>query len=269
MFKTRLISGVILVAAAIVIMHFGGMLLLAVCAVISLIGLFEFYRAFGIHSSAPAVIGYIGAAAWYLNLAFTFAPELLILLAVLIAMLCAMVFRYPDYHPRQIFASFFGVIYVAVMLSFVWMTRDLDGGRFLVWLVFLCSWGCDTSAYCFGKLFGRHKMSPKLSPKKSVEGAVGGVIGAFVLTVIYGFIFRHPLGADVTAQQILLIALISAAGGLISMVGDLSASAIKRNYDIKDYGQLIPGHGGILDRFDSVIFTAPVIFYLLTMVPKL
>ena len=118
----------------------------------------------------------------------------------------------------------------------------------------------DTCAYCVGMLFGKHKMTPKLSPKKSVEGAVGGVIGAALLTIIYGFLFKGSMGVD--NQYILMMALICAAGALLSMVGDLAASAIKRNYEIKDYGKLIPGHGGILDRFDSVIFTAPVIFYL-------
>ncbi len=103
-------------------------------------------------------------------------------------------------------------------------------------------------------------MSPKISPKKSVEGAVGGVVGAALLTVIYGMIFRVSMGTQMS--HIWIMAAISAVGALISMVGDLTASAIKRNYGIKDYGTLIPGHGGILDRFDSVIFTAPMIYFL-------
>ena len=103
-------------------------------------------------------------------------------------------------------------------------------------------------------------MSPKLSPKKSVEGAVGGVVGAALLTALYCFIFREAMAIDTT--QIWILSAISAVGALISMVGDLTASAIKRNYEIKDYGKLIPGHGGILDRFDSVIVTAPIIYAL-------
>jgi phosphatidate cytidylyltransferase len=103
-------------------------------------------------------------------------------------------------------------------------------------------------------------MSPVLSPKKSVEGAVGGVIGTMLLTLIYGTVFAEKMQLD--AAQTVILALISGVGALLSMVGDLSASAIKRNYDIKDYGHLIPGHGGILDRFDSMLFTAPVIYFL-------
>ena len=146
------------------------------------------------------------------------------------------------------------------MLSYVYQTRMLSAGTYIVWLIFLCSWGCDTCAYCVGMLIGKHKMTPKLSPKKSVEGAVGGVIGAALLTVIYGMVFRGAMGSEMS--HVWIMAAISAAGALVSMVGDLTASAIKRNYGIKDYGKLIPGHGGILDRFDSVIFTTPLIYFL-------
>ena len=102
-------------------------------------------------------------------------------------------------------------------------------------------------------------MAPKLSPKKSVEGGIGGLIGAALLGALYALAVNHLGGMSVPPLEYALICLI---GGMISMVGDLAASAIKRNHEIKDYGTLIPGHGGILDRFDSVIFTAPVIYYL-------
>jgi phosphatidate cytidylyltransferase len=181
-------------------------------------------------------------------------------MAIIISMILILfvyVFGYPKYHAEQVMAAFFGVVYVAVMLSFIYLTRSLPDGKFLVWLIFLCSWGCDTCAYCVGMLIGKHKMAPVLSPKKSIEGAVGGVAGAALLGVIY---------AAATQGKMAEYALICAVGALISMVGDLAASAIKRNQNIKDYGKLIPGHGGILDRFDSVIITAPVIYYLAKMI---
>ena len=124
---------------------------------------------------------------------------------------------------------------------------------------FLSSWGCDTCAYCVGMLIGKHKMAPVLSPKKSVEGGVGGVIGAALLGLLYAFAMNHWGNAGLDP---VFCAITCGVGGIISQIGDLAASAIKRNYEIKDYGKLIPGHGGILDRFDSVIFTAPVIFIL-------
>lgn len=109
-------------------------------------------------------------------------------------------------------------------------------------------------------LVGKHKMAPKLSPKKSIEGAVGGVVGTVLLTMMYGLVFQEEMG--LTANYIFILAGISGVGAVISMIGDLAASAIKRNYDIKDYGKLIPGHGGVLDRFDSVIFTAPIVYFM-------
>ena len=106
-------------------------------------------------------------------------------------------------------------------------------------------------------------MAPKLSPKKSIEGAVGGVVGAALLGAAYAAILNRTVA--VTGAGVVQYAIICAVGALISMVGDLAASAIKRNHEIKDYGNLIPGHGGILDRFDSVIFTAPIIYYMAIM----
>ena len=261
MFKTRLLSGIVLVALALVLIITGGDLLLVSTLVISYIGMFELYRIFHIEKSAPGIIGYLAATVYYCNLRFEFIPDLMMfVLGFFMLLMFAYVFTYPKYKTEQIMAAFFGVFYVAVMLSYVYQTRMLAAGAYIVWLIFLCSWGCDTCAYCVGMLIGKHKMSPKLSPKKSIEGAVGGVIGAALLTILYGMIFKSAMNS--TQTHVFIMAGISAVGALISMVGDLTASAIKRNYEIKDYGKLIPGHGGILDRFDSVIFTAPVIYSL-------
>ena len=261
MFKTRLFSGIVLVALALVLIITGGDLLLVSTLVISYIGMFELYRIFHIEKSAPGIIGYLAATVYYCNLRFEFIPDLMMfVLGFFMLLMFAYVFTYPKYKTEQIMAAFFGVFYVAVMLSYVYQTRMLAAGAYIVWLIFLCSWGCDTCAYCVGMLIGKHKMSPKLSPKKSIEGAVGGVIGAALLTILYGMIFKSAMNS--TQTHVFIMAGISAVGALISMVGDLTASAIKRNYEIKDYGKLIPGHGSILDRFDSVIFTAPVIYFL-------
>ena len=260
MFKTRLLSGILLVIIALITVITGGSLLFGVLLLISLIGMTELYKVFGIEKKAPGVLGYIFAVGYYALLYFK--PQLpgeslnwfmMLFMGYLICQMAVLVFAYPKYNTQQILAGFFGVFYVAVMLSFIYLTRNLPDGKFLVWLIFLCSWGCDTCAYCVGMLIGKHKMAPVLSPKKSVEGAVGGVAGAALLGVIYAAATQGPM---------LEYAVICAIGALISMVGDLAASAIKRNQGIKDYGKLIPGHGGILDRFDSVIFTAPVIYFL-------
>lgn len=261
MFKTRLLSGIVLVLLALVLIITGHEVLLFATLAISCIGMFELYRVFQVEKSLLAGIGYLAAVVYYCNLRWNFVPDhVMIFMAFMILLMFVYVFSYPKYRADQLMAVFFGFFYVAVMLSYVYQIRTLERGLYLAFLVFLCSWGCDTCAYCVGVLIGKHKMSPKLSPKKSVEGAVGGVAGAALLTALYCYIFRKPM--NLIPTEIAILAVIAAVAGLISMVGDLTASAIKRNYDIKDYGKLIPGHGGILDRFDSMIITAPIIYYL-------
>ena len=259
MFRTRLLSGIVLVIIALALIILGGNVLLAGLFAVSMIGMFELYRVFHIEKSLLGATGYLAAAIYYLNLIFPFIPDVeVFVLGFLILVMAVYVLRFPVYKADQVFAAFAGMFYVAVMLSCIYQTRMMAGGAYIVWLIFLCSWGSDTCAYCVGVLIGKHKMAPRLSPKKSVEGAVGGVLGAALLTILYAWIFQEQMKLN----YMFMLAGISAIGAGISMIGDLAASAIKRNYDIKDYGKLIPGHGGILDRFDSVIFTAPCIYFL-------
>ncbi len=261
MFKTRLISGIVLVIIALATIISGSWILFFTLLAVSLIGMRELYKVMRVsdeHVTVLELVGYLGAVLYYIAMKADFGNYgTMAIIISMILILFVYVFGYPKYHAEQVMAAFFGVVYVAVMLSFIYLTRSLPDGKFLVWLIFLCSWGCDTCAYCVGMLIGKHKMAPVLSPKKSIEGAVGGVAGAALLGVIY---------AAATQGKMAEYALICAVGALISMVGDLAASAIKRNQNIKDYGKLIPGHGGILDRFDSVIITAPVIYYLAKMI---
>ena len=257
MFKTRLISGIVLVIIALATIISGSWILFFTLLAVSLIGMRELYKVMKVsdeHVTVLELVGYLGAVLYYIAMKADFGNYgTMAIIISMILILFVYVFGYPKYHAEQVMAAFFGVVYVAVMLSFIYLTRSLPDGKFLVWLIFLCSWGCDTCAYCVGMLIGKHKMAPVLSLKKSIEGAVGGVAGAALLGAIY---------AAATQGKMAEYALICAVGALISMVGDLAASAIKRNQNIKDYGKLIPGHGGILDRFDSVIITAPVIYYL-------
>ena len=264
MFRTRLISGIVLVIIALATIISGGIVLWATLLGLSIIGLGEVYRAMGLHKEkfcSIEIAGYLSLFVYYITLLFDWNKyNLAAILAGLVLLMAVYVFSYPKYKAEEIMAAFFGVIYVAIMLSFVYQTRMLEPkGVYMVWLIFLCSWGCDTCAYCVGVLIGKHKMAPILSPKKSIEGAIGGFVGAMLLGYLYGFL---------TKGMPWQYALICGAGALISMVGDLAASAIKRDKQIKDYGKLIPGHGGILDRFDSVIFTAPIIYYLASLFLK-
>lgn len=128
----------------------------------------------------------------------------------------------------------------------------------MIWFIFIASWGADTGAYFAGNAFGKTKLAPKVSPKKTVEGLIGGVITAVILCVILSMVFEPSLIPHSIA--------IGVIGSLISVVGDLSASKIKREMDVKDYGHIMPGHGGVMDRFDSVILVTPFIYYVIKLI---
>lgn len=261
MFWTRLASGVILLCVTIGLVVCGGNVLLFALEIISLIGLFELYKAFKLETGGLAYIAYLVVIIYYAFLHnLPWVDFELIFLAAMLCLMTWYVLTYPKLRIEQVAVVFFGIIYVAASLSCIYRIRILLDGAYLVWLIFIGAWGSDTCAYCVGKLIGKHKLPSKLSPNKSIEGCAGGVIGAALLGLLYGSIFKQEFSAFINPP--IILAFIGAASSIVSQVGDLAASAIKRNYDIKDYGHLIPGHGGILDRFDSIIFTAPLVYIL-------
>lgn len=287
MFRTRLLSGILLVIIALATILSGGVVLAVTLCAISVIAFSELTKACGVHTegkkyNAPELSGIVMTVLYYVLLFATLSqsgqegggrmqvyPVIVIIVAVcLILLLFVYVFTFPRYKAPQIMASMFSWLYAPVMLSFIYLSREgFTQGSYLVWFVFLCSWGSDTCAYAVGVLIGKHKMTPRLSPKKSIEGAVGGVLGAALLFVLYThFAINKYTDASI---PLLLAAVLGAAGALVSMVGDLAASAVKRDHDIKDYGKLIPGHGGIMDRFDSVIIAAPLIYIGLAVIASL
>ncbi len=266
MFWIRLRSSILIVAGAFVILWFGGAVTTAGICLVALLALFEINRALNIEKSVPAILSYILTAGFYVLLYLE--PEfqsMLLVTAYMMTLLAVYVFCYPRYHFSQICGAFFAMFYVSVMLSYVVRIRNTGNG-ILVMLLFISAWGCDTCAYCAGMLFGRHKVTPLLSPKKTIEGYIGGLAGATALGALFGFICGHFITGlfDYTAAA-LGCALVCLAGAVGSVIGDLAASAIKRDCKIKDFGTLLPGHGGILDRFDSVIFVAPIIYVVITL----
>lgn len=261
-FRMRLFSGIAMVAVLIPIMIAGGIYLYLSMMVISLIGLFELYRVLSMEKEPIGWIGYVGGICYYIllwNHAAGYGMALMI--GILMALMAVFVFTYPRYRTEQIAVGLMGVIYTVVMFSFIYRVRMMADGRYLVWLIFLSGWGCDTCAYSVGVLMGKHHLAPALSPKKTVEGSVGGVLGAGLLGLLYGALFGAHM--EELAHPAFTCLVAGAAAALISQIGDLAASAIKRDHQVKDYGDLIPGHGGILDRFDSLLFTAPAVYFAL------
>ena len=265
-FLKRLLSGIFLLIALFFILFIGGDLLFIACSIISIIGLIELFQVFKLANSTLAYISYVLTIFYYLMLRiYSSLGILLFLISLLLFLLAFYVFSYPKYDIKEVSMIFFGIIYVAVTFSFIYLIREKNEfGKQIVWLIFISSWGSDTFAYCTGMLIGKHKFLPILSPNKTIEGVFGGIIGAAILGVLYNIIFLNNFYLD-PAYSSIQIGIACACGALISILGDLAASAIKRDNNVKDYGNLIPGHGGILDRFDSVMFTAPALFFLLSI----
>lgn len=262
---TRCISGAALVVIALVTILSGGYILAATLLAISCIGFYELSKACKIHTgklNALEVVCYLAIAAFYGITVFVSEDTLVLLWAVLffLSVMGVYVFAFPKFHAEQIMAAYFCVLYAPVMFSFVYRIRMTEYGIYLVWMVFIASWISDTFAYFTGVLLGKHKLAPVLSPKKSIEGSIGGVAGSALAGALFGYIFSAKVGQEINI--IVVCTVLGALGSVISQIGDLAASAIKRNHDIKDYGSLIPGHGGIMDRFDSVIVTAPIVYFL-------
>ena len=158
--------------------------------------------------------------------------------------------------------TFFGVCYVVLFLMFMSVIREMENGRFLIWYVFIASWLTDVFAYLTGKTIGKHHFTD-ISPNKTIEGCIGGTVGSVICIIIYTIILNQFAGFNL---NIVLIAFVGIILSIVGQIGDLSASAIKRYAGIKDYSDLIPGHGGMVDRVDSVIFIAPFTYLLFIMI---
>jgi len=267
MFWTRLASGIVLLLIAVGAMGLGGIPLLLLLWGISLIAFRELTKALKCASDNKKlnlleILGLIGITGYYSAVYFAegHTMQLMCVMGTFLAMMFAYVITFPKFNANQVVAAVFAYLYAPILLSFVYQTRMCPNGIYMVWMILISSWGCDTCAYAVGMLIGKHKIFPVLSPKKSLEGCIGGVLGAAFIGWLYGYFFVNNIYPDESVAW--MIAVICALGAVMSMVGDLAASAIKRNNEIKDYGALIPGHGGIMDRFDSMIVTAPMTYFL-------
>lgn len=185
-----------------------------------------------------------------------------IALLVLCGLFTCLLRRHDVIHVTDVMSAAFAALILPYFLLSLWRIFHQPGGQFFVLLPMVAAWGSDTCALFTGMAFGRHKLAPVISPKKTIEGAIGGVIGATILMLLVVFLFGRYARLEV---HYLSATIMGAAGAVIGQIGDLSFSIIKRQTGIKDYGHIFPGHGGVLDRFDSVIFVAPVIELILTL----
>jgi len=245
----RLISGIIGLALLVGVLLLGGHYLSFALLALAIIALKEFYSAvIKIGTKPISIIGYVGTVLLYIEqYSETISIGLVVSLCIVASLSATVLLNDRDIRDAAI--TVIGILYIPYLLFHI---LYLDGSNYL-WIVFLIAFGTDTFAYLVGSKFGKRKLCPEISPKKSVEGALGGIAGSILVTMVYSSLFDlSPLWS---------IGILALVGSIVSQLGDLTASRIKRIAGIKDYGKIMPGHGGMMDRFDSIIFTAPIVYY--------
>ena len=233
--------------------------------IIAILAIYEYFNAFKVSKKAQPVtwVGYCLAAA--ISLIHVIPTELsknalqLLLPSIVVILFLMCIITELKTSIKDIAITLLGIIYILGFMVFIPMLRGVENGVYLVWYIIISAWGTDTFAYLIGKKWGKHKFS-KISPNKSIEGCFAGMFGAVVSALIYTICLNKYAGFSISYSYIIFV---SMALSILSQIGDFSASSIKRYVDLKDFSNLIPGHGGMLDRIDSLIFIAPFAYFLL------
>ncbi|MCM1991107.1 phosphatidate cytidylyltransferase [Oceanirhabdus seepicola] len=261
----RYIGAVIYLIPTLLIIVLGGNFLRYGLMIMSLMGLNEFYNALRKKNMNPfGIIGYVSTIFYYYYLGKSIEPVFLGFLVMSVVMVLLVLPML--YEKRTIVDSavtLFGILYVSALISLIYLIGAKENGVYLIWVIFISSWSCDTMAYFVGKNIGKIKIAPRISPNKSLEGSIGGFLSSTIAVGIYGYIIINFFSININLFHFIMIGLLC---GVLNQIGDLTASSIKRNMDIKDFSNLIPGHGGILDRFDSIIFASAVVYYYISII---
>ena len=268
--KRRVLTGSAIVAVTLPIIAFSEYVVYPIAmAIFCLMAIYEVLKVIGVTGQYS-----ISIPSYLIGLCMPFfayfAPEekremyIFILAAVLILFMlylfAVMIFRKGFLSYTKVSEIFMMVAYVVISFTALSLLRYIAYGRYIFLLVFIAAWGCDTFAYLTGSLIGKHKLIPEISPKKTVEGAIGGTVSTMLLFALYGFLVETFTEGISSRYAVLLVYGLVLA--IVAQIGDLIASAIKREHGIKDYGNLLPGHGGIMDRFDSILAVSTVLIML-------
>lgn len=266
--KKRIITGAVLIALCVPIGIYSGTLALPiVVAALSMIGIFEMYRCIGLSGRLPVLLPALLIGGGMPMLAFFLRQQTMrfFMCLILVAFLylfyafSVSLFSHGTLTPESAALAVTMLLYITASFSSIVLLRHMEFGQYTMYLVFIGAWITDIFAYFCGMLCGKHKLLPDVSPKKTVEGALGGVLFCAGAYVLYAFVLSRCVGVR---PAYLAFAGIGVIVSVLSQMGDLLMSLIKRRFGIKDYGKIFPGHGGVLDRFDSVLATAPFCFIL-------
>ena len=258
MLKQRLIVGAIGAVFMIAVLLADVRIISLVVGIMAVIGLSEIYNATGVLKKQNKLCLFSYAYTLVMYIALGFLPNAGTTVAAFVFIYIVLLFAYMMFNQESEF------VYVSVFFAHVILVRKLEYGEYIMWFIFVTAWLSDTLAYAVGLKFGRNKLIPSISPKKTVEGAIGGLAGSLIFNLIFAIICSTAFDLQINYFAVILLALVA---GAVSQFGDLAASSIKREYNLKDYSNLLPGHGGILDRFDSVLFVAPIVYYFVVIFP--
>ena len=263
----RVLTGVVGLPIVLFLIYTGGLPLIIACGLLALGGLRELYTAFSKGDKPIHVVGYIFTIVYFTSIHFFDAGYWLLIsltFFIITTQTCLVVF-FQKLTLQECVNVVYGFLYVPFLMSFIVLVREHNLGQYYVWLIFTSAFGADTFAFLAGSFFGKHKLKNTPSPSKSVEGVIGGILGAGLVGLIYGFFMSRYADPEATQYMMLNATVISLIGAVFSIIGDMAASAIKRRTDIKDFGHILPGHGGVLDRVDSVIIVAPVVYLVMNV----
>lgn len=260
--------GAAILAPFLIVLFVGGEILKYGIMILSLVGMYELYNVMRHNGENHPIntIGYALCIIYYITLDKSINTQLVffIVILTLFILLCMPVLDL-GYNFIDVSLTIFAFLYASVFFSFIVLVSNKEHGNYFVWIIFIASWLCDTAAYYTGKYFGKNKLCPKISPKKTIEGSIGGIIGSVIGCLFFG-IFINSRGIIIPLYHYIILGFIC---GVFGQFGDLTASSIKRHAGVKDYSNLIPGHGGILDRFDSILFSSVIVYYYLTFVMQM
>lgn len=263
----RVSSAVLGLPMVIIVLLLGNKYVIDVAlAIVAVIALHEYFNAFSKYKPIKW-IGYLSAIS--ISLIHIIPEDMLlktialVIPVIVIVLFMQLVIKNMKISIIDIAITLFGICYIVLFILFIPLMAGEENGKIYIWYIFIISWGTDIFAYLVGKRFGKHKFS-KISPNKSIEGCVAGIVGAVVLALIYTFFVNKF--ASVHVISYVAITIVAIILSIVGQFGDFSASSIKRFVGIKDFSNLIPGHGGILDRIDSLIFIAPFAYILLMFI---
>lgn len=244
----------------------GGIYLHIMIALMSVRALYEFYTVISVKKENPmSLLSYLAAIIMYAIMYIVVDDLTVIAVMVILVTVGTLVISvfYRKYSFNDAALAVYGFIYTCVFFALILLINDMKNGNWYIFAIFTTSWIVDTFAYYAGRFYGKRKLIPEVSPKKTVEGAIGGLAGGALATFILGIILYFTVPGIIHPIHFLIFGLL---GSAMSQIGDLMASAVKRDCGVKDYPKLIPGHGGILDRFDSVLLAGVSLFIYLSLV---